>query len=209
MGKLLALIAIVALGAGAWMFRDRIPGLSGGEPRYTAVSPEAAASAETKLERLRAEGDTVRLSDVEFTSYLRYRFRDELTGRLDSATVDFAGDTVTLTGRLPTDRLPSTREVEAVRYLIPDTADVRVEGSLRTLEPGRAALKVRRASFARVSIPETIYPDALNRVGRRDEPGLAPDEYAFRLPPGVGAAEVQAGELVLAPAAGTATATGQ
>jgi hypothetical protein len=202
MRKLLLFFFVVVLLGTAWVFRGALLGWKQ-VPEYTAVSPEAAASAEAKLERLRAAGDTVRLSDVEFTSYMRYRFRTQLTGQLDSASIDFAGDTVTLTGRLPTDRLPSTREVEAMRYLMPDTADVRVEGSLRTLEPGRAALKVRRASFARVSIPPNVYPDALNRVGRRDEPGLGPDEYAFRLPPGVGAAQVEGGELVLAPAAAT------
>ena len=205
MRALVALIAVVALAAGAWTLRDRIPGpwsrASAQEDFATEVSPEAAAQAEAKLERLRTEGDTVRLSEAEFTSYVRYRFRDQLASQLDAPVVGFSGDTVTLAGRLPTDRLPQTREIEAVRPFLPDTADVRMTGGIRMLEPGRAALRIEAVSFAKVPIPDNVYPDALKRFGRRDEPGLEPNEYAFPLPPGVGSAQVEEGMLVLAPAA--------
>lgn len=200
MRSLLALIGLGALLLVGWQFRDRIPGpWNREEAAPTQVSPEAAASADAKLERLRTNGETIRLSDVEFTSYLRYRYRDALAGQLDSATVDFAGDTVTLAGRFPTDRLPETREVRAMRDFLPDTADVKLRGSLRTVQPGTAAVKVDVLSFARVAIPRSVYPDLLRKAGRRDAPGLGPDEYAFPLPPGVGTARVENSELVLAP----------
>ena len=189
---LLALIGLAALLAGAWYFRpwekDQPP---------MQVSPEAAAQAEAKLERLRSDGGTVRLTDVEFTSYVRYRFREQIAGQLDSATVDFEGEKVTVSGRFPTDRLPDTREVRNLREFLPDTADVKVSGGLRPLEPGRAALRLENVSFARVPVPAEVYPDVLKRSGRSDEPGLAPNEYAVRLPPGVKSARVEAGELVL------------
>jgi hypothetical protein len=202
MKSLLALIGLAALLFLGWTNRDRIPGpwnRAAGEQFATEVSPAAAAAAEAKLERLRTERDTVRMSSAEFTSYLRYRFQDRLAGQLESPVVRFSGDTVTLSGRFPTDRLPDTRQVRAVRGFLPDTADVRVTGALRTMEGGRGALRVDNVAFARLPIPPEVYTQALERLGRRDEAGLAPNEYAFPLPPGVGSARVEGGTLVLAP----------
>ena len=199
MRALLALIGVAALAAGVWLFRDRIPGLGGREPEVVAVSPEAADQAERKLERLRSSGDTVHLNEVEFTSYMRFRAPLQIADQLESASVDFEGEQVTVSGRLPTDRLPDSHQVRAIRAYLPDTADVRVNGGLRTLGPGRAALRVDGVSFARVPVPSEVYADALRSLGRRDEPGLGPNEYAFPLPPGVGSARVEAGQLVLAP----------
>ena len=196
---LLGLIGLVALAAGAWYFRDQIPG-PWQKDAPVEVSPAAAAAAEEKLDQLRAGGDTVRLSGVELTSYLRYRFQEQLAGQLEAPAVDFEGEEVILTGRFPTDRLPDSRQVRALQEFLPDTADVRVAGGMRTLSPGRVALRVDNASFARVPVPADVIPEALGRVGRRDEPGLAPNEYAFPLRPGVGSARVEAGQLVLAPA---------
>src|SRR5262249_49851180 len=127
MRNLLALIGLGTLLFLGYTYRDRIPGPWQHRPGETMqVSEAAARSAEAKLARMRSSRDTVHLSDVEFTSYLRYRFKDEFTDQLDAPTVQFAGDTLTLNGRLPTDRLPDTRDVRAIRDFLPDTADVRV-----------------------------------------------------------------------------------
>jgi hypothetical protein len=200
MRNLLALVGLIAILFAGWKFRDRIPGpWQHRQAEVTEVSQAAAESAEAKLARMRSSRDTVHLSSVEFTSYLRYRFHDQLANQLDAPSVQFTGDTLTLKGRFPTDRLPDTRDLRAVRDFLPDTADVRLRGQLRTLGPGRAALRIENVSFARVPVPHDVYPDALKRLGRRDEPGLGADEYPFRLPPGVGSARVEGGELVLAP----------
>ena len=202
MRNLLALIGLAALLYVGYQFRDRIPGpWPHTDAAALQVSPEAAQSAETKLARMRSSGDTVHLSSVEFTSYLRYRFKDQFTDQLEAPTVEFAGDTLTLNGRFPTDRLPDTRDVAALRDFLPDTADVRVRGQLRTLGPGRGAIQVHNVSVAKVPVPRDVYINALKRVGggATAEPGLGRDEYPFRLPPGVGSARVQGGELVLGP----------
>lgn len=201
MRNLLALIGLIAILAVGYKYRDHIPGpwQSKAEPAVTEVSQAAAESAERKLDRMRQSGDTVHLSSVEFTSYLRYRFHEQLANELDAPTVQFTGDTLTLKGRVPTDRLPDVREVRVAREFLPDTSEVKLRGQLRTLSSGRAALKIDAVSFAKVPVPHDVYINALNRLGRGDEPGLAADEYPFRLPPGVGSARVEAGELVLAP----------
>jgi len=198
--NLLALIGVAALGFGVWTYRDKIPWRWKQSQAASAdVSEAAAESAEQKLERMRTSGDTVHLTGTEFTSYLRFRFHDQLASQLDQPTVGFSGDTLMLQGRLPTERLPDTRELRAVRDFLPDTAEVRLRGNLRTLSPGRAALRIGSVSFAKVPVPHDVYPDALKRLGRADEPGLGADEYPFRLPPGVSSARVEGGELVLAP----------
>ena len=107
-----------------------------------------------------------------------------------------------LRGRFPTDRLPDTEEVNRMRAFLPDTAEVVVRGSIRTVEPGRAAVRVDNASFARIPIPAGEIPGVLERMGRGDQPGLAPEEYPFPLPPGVGSARVENGQLVLSPREG-------
>jgi hypothetical protein len=53
--------------------------------------------------------------------------------------------------------------------------------------------------FANIPIPAHLYPAALERIGRRPEPGLAPSALPIRLPEGVGGARVREGNLVLTP----------
>lgn len=203
-GKLILLVLLALLAGGAWMFRGLIPGPWQQERVVTEVSEEAAASAEAKLERLRNEGDTVRLSGAEFTSYIRFRMAERFsTGDIELPTINFEGETVKVAGRLPKDRIPERdlRRLGAGADFIPDTADVGVDGRMRMLAPGRAALKVESASFAKIPLPRERFLPILSRVRGMDEPGLERDEVAFQLPPGVGAARVEGGMLVLAPGA--------
>ena len=179
-GKLALLVLLVVVASGAWMFRGLIPGPWQRDPVISEVSEEGAIAAEAKLERLRNEGDTVRMSGIEFTSYMRYRMAQRFAADIEMPTVAFAGDQVRVAGRLPKDRIP--------------------ESQLRQL--GRAALKVTSVAVERLPIPRDRYLSVLDRVGGMDEPGLERDEVAFQLPPGVGAAHVENGELVLAPGKG-------
>ena len=198
-GPILAVLALVVVLVGAgWFFRDRIPGLGGGREPVAEVSPEAAEQAEAKLAQLQ-QGEEVRLTESELTSLLRYRLQDRIPGDVQAPEVRLNGDTVALSGRFPTDRLPPSMDMGAARDFLPDTADVEVRGRLRSLGGGRAAVRVDVVTFARVPVPEQFYPDALSRLGRRDEPGLEPTEYPIRLPAGVGRARVEGGELVLSP----------
>jgi hypothetical protein len=201
-GGLLAGLVLVLLLAGGWLFfRDDVARLlGGGRPEATAVSQEAATQAEEKLARLAQDGETVRLNDVEFTSLMRYRLRDRIPGDLESPAVSFRGDTVRLMARVPSDRLPDVPELGAARSFLPDTADVDVVGRLAPLQNGRAAFEVQRITFAGIPVPDRFYPQALERMGRRDEPGLSASAYPFALPNGVGAARVEGGELILTPA---------
>lgn len=195
---LLGLVVAVAVVAAAWLFRGHLPGPWSREPVHTEVSEAAAASADAKLARLREDGDTATLSGVEFTSFVRYRMIDRFAVDVEAPVVSFEGETLRVDGRLSSDRIPASQISRAAARFLPDTADVAVSGRLRTVAPGRAALRVESASFARIPVPREQYLPLLDRI-TPDEPGLAEDEVAFQLPSGVGSAEVRDGTLVLFP----------
>lgn len=189
----LVLIALVAVSA--WIYGTRF----GAAAEPTEVSPEAATSAEAKLERLRAKREEVRLSGVELTSLFRFRYPEALPGVVGAPSVAFSGDTVRLTGQLAADQLPDVKELNAVRDLLPDTTPVVITGQVAPLADARSSFQVAGVQVAGIPIPSRIYGSVLERLGRRDEPGLAANAIAFPLPPGVAGARVEEGHLVLTP----------
>jgi hypothetical protein len=198
-GCLSSLVVLVLLGWAAWHFRDRIMGFIHKDEAPLEVSQAAADEAMSKLDRMRQSGDTVSLSDVEFTSLLRYKLASHISGDVYAPSVKFNGDTVRLRGKFPTDRLPDAPEIRRVREFLPDTADVDVRGKMRSYGEGKAALAVDAVAFARMPIPRNMYASALKQMGRGDEPGLMPNEYPVHLPPGVASARVEGGRLILTP----------
>lgn len=195
LGILLALLLL--LGGAAWWFRDSLPFLDRDRP--VEVSPEAAAQAREKLDRLRSDGQPVRLSGVELSSLLRYGSQDWAPVGLREPEIRMSGDTMMVAAIIPTDRIPSHPDLDRVRSLLPDSARVEVTGNVRGLGAGRAALAVRQVEFAGIPIPERYYPPMLERLGRSDEPELASAEMALPLPPGVSEVRVEDGYLLLIP----------
>ena len=193
------LMAVTLLAMGAWFLRGPIAGLlgMGGEP--VEVSPEAAALAEEKIQRLRDDGEPARLSEVELSSLLRYRSPVWLSERVHDPSVAMAGDTFRVSGKIATGELPSHPDLDRVRILLPDSSEVDVVGQVAGLPSGRVALEIQRVEFAGIPIPERYYPDVLQRFGRQDEPGLDPNALAIPLPQGVGGARVEGGYLILTP----------
>ena len=198
-GRTLAVLgAVVVLAASAWFLRGSIPGPWNAPRPPTEISEAAAEVADAKLARLREEGDTVRMSGVEFSSYVRYRMAERFAFDAESPVIAFEGEAVRLDGRVPRTSIPVERIPRAARSFVPDTAEVAVRGSLRTVAPGRAALRIESASFARIPVGREVYVPLLDGA-TADEPGVGEDELAFQLPRGVSSAEVQGGELVLYP----------
>ncbi|CAN5824470.1 hypothetical protein BH23GEM3_BH23GEM3_09510 [soil metagenome] len=194
------LLVLVVVGVFAWLFRgDLMQRWAGGDPATTAVSLEAAASAEAKLERLRTQGEVVRLSAVELTSLARYRLGNGFPDLLQDPVVELGGDTLHVAARVPSERLPNLRELDRVRAFLPDTARIDLTGRFLPRDEGRTAIQLHHVAVAGVPIPARFYPDILERLGRRDEPGLPADAIALTLPEGVGSARVEDGFLVLTP----------
>jgi hypothetical protein len=189
---LVALLGLVALG---WcvsdrMDRDRVP---------VEVSPEAAERAERKLERLRENGEEVRLSGVELSSLFRFRGPVWAVNGVEEPGVEMNGETVVLSGTVSTDRLPSHPELDRIRGLLPESSRIEITGQMRPYETGRVALNIDQVQFAGIPIPQRYYPDVLQRIGRQEEPGLEPTALALRLPEGASTARVESGHLVLTP----------
>lgn len=194
-GSVVLLLALLAAG---WWFRHDIVGALLGPPEPVEVSPEVADAAEAKLRRLE-QGEEARLSSIELSSLLRYRAQDWSAGALRDPGVRMSGEDVTITGIVPTDRLPSHPDLNAVRAFLPDSAAIKVHGRVAGIGGGRAAFEIRSVEFAGLPIPERYFSDVLERVGRLDEPGLAPHAVALRLPPAVSAVRVEDGYLILTP----------
>lgn len=192
-----AIVLAVLVGGLAWWFRSDLAGYFAGEREYTEASPEAAAQAQAKLDRLQGGNATVRLSAVELTSLLRYRAPGDVLEVVHEPTVSLRGDTVELSGRIPTDRLPSQPDLDRLRLLLPDTAPLTVVGHVQRLPSGHTAFDVRRVVFSGIPIPERYYSLVLRKLGRREEPELGADALVLPLPPQIRRVQVEDGYLVL------------
>ncbi|MBB4634388.1 hypothetical protein [Longimicrobium terrae] len=196
-GKVLLLVLLALVAAGLWTFRGLIPGPWQRSRVVTEVSEAGAVSADEKLKRLREDGDTVRLSGIEFTSYVRYRMAQRFAQDLETPIISFEGEKIRVDGRVPKDKLPLEKFGAAAQF-VPDTADVMVDGTMRMVAEGRAALRVQDARFAKVAVPRDRYLPLLKNLRLPTDTQLAEDEVGVQLPPGVGSARVENGELVLA-----------
>jgi hypothetical protein len=197
----LALVALLAVIAGAWLYRDRIR-LAWRELRGTdeaaEPTPELAAEAQRKLESLgHGRSRSIALSELELQSLLQYRYRGVFPAFLDSPTVELHEDQIRLRARMPVDKLPSVDGLGDVAGFLPDTTELRLDGKLLPLESGRIALGIDEVSASRVPLPRRLVRSALQRVGRVDEAGLPQDAIAVPLPPGVAAAYVRGDSLFL------------
>lgn len=201
-GKLLLVLVLGAVAALAWLNRDHIPGLarSASADAFARVAPptaERADSAQRMLDQLvSGERTRVALSASAVQSLLVYRYAQLLPAFVDSPRVAIEGDRVHVLVRVPVDRLPDINGLSAITPLLPDTTDLAVTGHLVPLGSGRVGLVVDGVSAARVPIPGRLFPVALDRLGRRDEPGLPGNGFGLPLPRGVRAAIVRSDSLV-------------
>ena len=191
------LVLLLLAGGAAWWLRDSLPFLQTTET--VEVSPEAADEAAEKLAGLRSGGAPIRLSSVELSSLLRYRAPEWAPASIREPAVHISGDTLHVSGTIPTDHIPSHPDLERVRGLLPDSARVEVAGSVRTVQDGRAALAVRQVAFAGIPIPERYFPPMLERLPGGGAPDLGPEELGLPLPPGVTEVRVENGYLILIP----------
>ncbi|HEX2168094.1 MAG TPA: hypothetical protein VHG09_12750 [Longimicrobiales bacterium] len=200
--RAIALLMVLLLLAGAWMFRDRIRTAwndwRGTEEEVLEPSAELAAGAEARLDSLRAGTATsVSLSAIELESLLLHTYRGVLPAFLDSPQVSLDGDQLQLRARVPIDKLPRVDGFGEAAAFLPDTTELAVSGKLIPLDSGRIGFGIDDVSAARVPLPERFIAGALTRLGRRDEAGLPDDAIAVPLPAGAAAAYIRGDSLVL------------
>lgn len=200
--RIVGLLVLVLLLGAAWLFRDRIRtawhDLRGTGATGEVASPELADRADRKLAALRdGEAGQVALSGIELQSLMEYRFQGMLPGFLGSPDIEIRDDRLRLRARVPVDKLPRVDGLGEAAAFLPDTTELTVTGRLLPLQPGRAAFAVEDVSAQRFPLPRRLVPGALDRLGRRDEPGLPPDAMALPLPPGAESAYIRRDSLVL------------
>lgn len=193
----LIIVLLLLLGAGGYFWLRS--SLDAREEAPAEISEASASIAEAKLQQLRDRQEPIRLSEVELSSLMRFRAPVWAINLVDQPYVHLAGDTLHLVGMVATDNVPSHPELDRVRPILPDSSQVAVTGHLRELGDGRAALEIHQVDFANIPIPSRYYPVFLDRMGRRDEPGLAPTAVALSLPAGARSARVEDGHLLLFP----------
>jgi hypothetical protein len=200
--RVVTLVILLVVVAAAFLFRDRLrtawQDLRGTGQDGQVASPELADGAERKLEALR-EGSSSQavLSAVELESLLMFRYQGVLPGFLGAPGIELDGERLRLRARVPVDMLPDVEGLGAAAAFLPDTTELTVTGRLLPLQPGRAAFAVDDVSAQRFPLPRRLVPGALQRLGRRDEPGLPPDAMALPLPPGAASAYVRRDSLYL------------
>lgn len=202
LGRVIALLMILLLLAGAWIFRDRIRTAwnewRGNEEVVEAPSAELAAGAQDKLDSLRdGSAASVSLSAIELESLLLHRYRGVLPAFLDSPQVSLDDDRLQLRARVPIDKLPRVDGLSDAAAFLPDTTELSVSGKLLPLDSGRIGFGIDDVSAARVPLPDRFISGALTRLGRRDEAGLPADAIAVNLPAGASAAYIRGDSLVL------------
>ncbi|MGH7467740.1 MAG: hypothetical protein ACRENP_07090 [Longimicrobiales bacterium] len=162
------------------------------------VSAEIARQADRKLQDLKnQQAELVALRANELQSLLQFRFLQLLPAFVYAPQIELQDGQIELRARIPVERLPTLNELGEAAAFLPDTTDVDLVGTLLPLDSGRVAFAIQQVRAARIPLPQRLVPGALQRLGRKDEPGLPRDALALPLPPGASAAYVHGDSLVL------------
>lgn len=195
---LFTLLVVVAVATLAYLNRDRIAALRrADQPEIKVASPELAQLADEKIADLKSGRQRmVALTELELQSLLLYKYRELLPAFVDSPRVELNGDKIVVRGLVPLDQLPQIEELGSVAGFLPDMTELGVTGTLLPLRAGRVALAVDQVRVARIPLPQRVIPASLNKLGRKDEPGLPSDALGLPLPLGADAAYVRGDSLI-------------
>jgi hypothetical protein len=214
MRRIVSLVLLVVLALVAWHYRDTIMAkwheLRGAPADTGAASADAARTGEEKLRALELPYPPTRtaLSGAELQALLQTRFSKILPRWVDSARIRLEGDRVRLSGRVPVDHLPQIKSLGEVAGLLPDTAEVAVNGQVIPLDHGRVALAVDQVTAAHIPLPRRLIPEVLGGL-RKGDASVPPDALPLPLPRSITSAYVRSDSLILmtsAPPAGAAPA---
>jgi len=139
---------------------------------------------------------TLRLSESELTSIVRYAIPQMIPDGVREPTVELEGDQVILSSRVAIDAFPDLQSVQEVVSLLPDTVRIEMRASLLRLDGRYAALVVDRVEASGVPLPDRVIPAILAYLGRSDVAGLPSTALAVPLPTGIRSAYASDGSLV-------------
>jgi hypothetical protein len=198
--KVLGLLLLMMVLAVGWFYRAELRSVWGGlhHPADVAVSSELADSAAARLDAaLKGHGPArIALTQPELQSLLKYRWQTFLPDYVVRPDVRLSAGRIRLQAAVPTERFRRLRELQDILSFLPDTAELAATGQFIPLAPGRVALEVSEITAARIPVPQRLVPMILTNLGRRDEPGLAPNAVGLALPRGATAVFVSGDSLV-------------
>lgn len=211
--KVLGLLLLTIVLALAWFYRDELRSVWRGlhQSNAVVVSSELADSAAARLDAaLNGHGPSrVALTQPELQSLLKYRWKNFLPDYVARPDVQLSAGRIRLQAAVPTERFRQLRELQDVLSFLPDTAELTATGQFIPLAPGRVALEVSDITAARIPVPQRLVPVILSNLGRRDEPGLAPNAVGLPLPHGATAVFVSGDSLVFLHGVATAARGGK
>ena len=204
MRRIVVVMLVLALLAGAWLFRSQLIGAwqalrGGAEPEL--ASPELAERAERKLASLNAADAPARvaLTSAELQSLVTYRMAASLPSFILDPVVTIEEGDLRVSARVPTDEVAGVRGIggsQEILSMLPDTTEVQAKAHLVPMRDGRVALAVDEVSAASIPLPSRAIPRILDSVGRKDEPDLPAEALALNLPEGVASVYTRGDSIV-------------
>lgn len=195
--SLVVLVVLVAGGA-VYAFRSGLARPGAAERPVVEVTEEVERSAERKLEALANGGHEARLTDAEVTSLLRGYPEALGFDPTSSPVVTLRSDTVVVHGALATDRLPSDPAMDALRMLLPDTAQIGISGTIDTSPDGSSLFSIASLEVEGMPVPGRYLIAVLERLGVPGRDGGG-DDIVIPLPPGIRSVAIVDGQLILTP----------
>ncbi len=179
--RLLGLVLIVLVAAGAWVYRDEVLRFAhtqlGHDPaRASSGAPGASAlrRAQARVDSLeRGRADSIVLGADEMASMLRAGLGSDVAAQLDSLRLTLGDGRIGVTALLRTARLP--REVMGpLAVALKAREPIAAEGPLRVVQPGVGEWDIDRFRVRDIPLPREAIPKLLARAfGDSTRRGLA------------------------------------
>lgn len=195
LGRIFALVLMVLLLTAGWLYRQELSRWFTGivDPKAVArrtgtPSPDALASARTKIEQLvRERPDSILLTASELASLVATGSEMGGVTGIDSVTVELGDRTIRMRAMIATDKLPAR-----LRAMIPGDPvpyeEVIAHGTLTPARPGVAEWELTRVLVRGLPIPSELVARVLGRVTGQASDGrmlvrLPPEVRGFRVRP--------------------------
>ncbi len=178
LGRLITLIVVLVLLAGAWLYRDELLRWGRGvvdpisvQRRLGTPSPVSLASAIAKVDSLeRDRPDSVLLNADEMASLVTAGASFLGDATLDSVTVELGDRTVRVRGMVDAGRLPQ-RWRDIVPINLSGMQAVIASGTITPVRPGVAEWQLDRVSVRGIPVPSALIARAVGSATGRASDG--------------------------------------
>jgi hypothetical protein len=193
LGRLIALILIVAVVAALWLTRDRwlryLPGSHGAasatELLWEPLTPEAAARGKRAIDALSARSGPVfaNLTGAELASYIFQRAGASLPAATDSAQAAVIGDVLYVRAVVPMKEIAASGALGPFGAFVNDREPLTLGGTVHVIRPGLSEFQIREVKFRDFKVPSQVIPKLVKQLDRGPRPdGVSPDGIPVKTP---------------------------